>query len=460
MTLAGLGGCRRVHPEPLLRRAGAGVPRAPARAGARHPRARSINTGNANAGTGADGLARARRTCAALAGAARLRARAGAAVLHRRDHGDAAGRAHRGRPAGGAGRRCSRTHWADAAEGIMTTDTVPKAASRTVAIGGQHRHRHRHQQGRRHDPARTWRRCSASSPPTRRSRRRCCSSSCARRPTRRSTASRSTATPRPTTRFVLIATQRGRQRARSTRSTSADGQRAARRGDRRSRASWRRRSCATAKARPSSSPCSVDGGATTPSAAASPTRSRTRRWSRRRSSRATRTSAASSRPSAMPASPTSTRAGSTCSSTTCTSSTAAAAAPSYREEDGQRVMKQSEITVRVDLHRGARDGDGVDLRLSARLREDQRRLPLLSARLDARRSRVGAPQRSDSLHLPGARHRAASIMPLTDSAAHDPQSPPIRPRSAFGVARAAGARLIGGMAASDPSARRRAPAPI
>jgi glutamate N-acetyltransferase/amino-acid N-acetyltransferase len=27
--------------------------------------------------------------------------------------------------------------------------------------------------------------------------------------------------------------------------------------------------------------------------------------------------------------------------------------PSYREEDGQRVMKQSEITVRIDLHRGA-----------------------------------------------------------------------------------------------------------
>ncbi len=27
--------------------------------------------------------------------------------------------------------------------------------------------------------------------------------------------------------------------------------------------------------------------------------------------------------------------------------------PSYREEDGQRVMKQSEITVRVDLHRGS-----------------------------------------------------------------------------------------------------------
>jgi glutamate N-acetyltransferase/amino-acid N-acetyltransferase len=26
--------------------------------------------------------------------------------------------------------------------------------------------------------------------------------------------------------------------------------------------------------------------------------------------------------------------------------------PDYREEDGQRVMKQPEITVRVDLHRG------------------------------------------------------------------------------------------------------------
>ncbi len=32
--------------------------------------------------------------------------------------------------------------------------------------------------------------------------------------------------------------------------------------------------------------------------------------------------------------------------------------PSYREEDGQRVMKRSEITVRVDLHRG-RFGDMV-----------------------------------------------------------------------------------------------------
>ena len=39
--------------------------------------------------------------------------------------------------------------------------------------------------------------------------------------------------------------------------------------------------------------------------------------------------------------------------------------PDYREEDGQRVMKQSEITVRVDLHRGDGPRHGVDLRPSA-----------------------------------------------------------------------------------------------
>jgi glutamate N-acetyltransferase/amino-acid N-acetyltransferase len=31
-------------------------------------------------------------------------------------------------------------------------------------------------------------------------------------------------------------------------------------------------------------------------------------------------------------------------------------APSYREEDGQRVMKRDEITVRVGLNRGASSG--------------------------------------------------------------------------------------------------------
>ena len=102
---------RRVHAEPLLRRAGAGVPRAPGGRVAASARC-VINTGNANAGTGEDGLARARATCVALAQQLGRRARAGAAVFHRRDHGDAAGRSHRGRPAGRAGRRCAPTHWA------------------------------------------------------------------------------------------------------------------------------------------------------------------------------------------------------------------------------------------------------------------------------------------------------------------------------------------------------------
>ena len=55
-------GRRRFHAEPLLRRAGAGLPRSPAE-GLRHLRAMLVNTGNANAGTGEDGLAGTRATC-------------------------------------------------------------------------------------------------------------------------------------------------------------------------------------------------------------------------------------------------------------------------------------------------------------------------------------------------------------------------------------------------------------
>jgi len=98
-------------------------------------RAMVVNTGNANAGTGADGLARARATCEALAGhlgparnqvlpfstgvimeplpVERIAAALPAALA------DA-------QPA----------HWARAAEGIMTTDTVPKAFGTQVRIGG------------------------------------------------------------------------------------------------------------------------------------------------------------------------------------------------------------------------------------------------------------------------------------------------------------------------------------
>jgi glutamate N-acetyltransferase/amino-acid N-acetyltransferase len=102
-------------------------------------RALLINTGNANAGTGADGLARARRSCEALAGRLGL---APEQVLpfstgvimetlpvERLEAGLPAAVAAL-RPADGAA-------WLEAAEGIMTTDTLPKAASRQVAIGGR-----------------------------------------------------------------------------------------------------------------------------------------------------------------------------------------------------------------------------------------------------------------------------------------------------------------------------------
>ncbi|MFN7410400.1 MAG: bifunctional glutamate N-acetyltransferase/amino-acid acetyltransferase ArgJ [Pseudomonadota bacterium] len=99
-------------------------------------RALLVNTGNANAGTGADGLARAQRSCEALAAlmglapeqvlpfstgvimetlpVERIEAGLPAALAARRDDG-----------------------WAEAAAGIMTTDTLPKAASTQMQIGGR-----------------------------------------------------------------------------------------------------------------------------------------------------------------------------------------------------------------------------------------------------------------------------------------------------------------------------------
>ena len=99
-------------------------------------RALLVNTGNANAGTGEDGLRRARSTCVALSGLLnlkpdqvlpfstgvimetlpndRIEAALGAALVDLHD-----------------------CHWATAAEAIMTTDTLPKAASMQVQIGGK-----------------------------------------------------------------------------------------------------------------------------------------------------------------------------------------------------------------------------------------------------------------------------------------------------------------------------------
>ena len=96
-------------------------------------RALVINTGNANAGTGAEGLARARATCASLA-----------------KHLDVAPeqvlpfstgvimeplpveRIEAGLPAALAD--LDVDHWGQAAQAIMTTDTIPKAASKVINL--------------------------------------------------------------------------------------------------------------------------------------------------------------------------------------------------------------------------------------------------------------------------------------------------------------------------------------
>ena len=95
-----------------------------------------VNTGNANAGTGQPGLAAARATCEALAG------HLGVAPNQVLPFSTGVimeplpvERIVAGLPAALADARPD--HWLKAAEGIMTTDTVPKAASRQVRIGGQ-----------------------------------------------------------------------------------------------------------------------------------------------------------------------------------------------------------------------------------------------------------------------------------------------------------------------------------
>jgi hypothetical protein len=55
--------------------------------------------------------------------------------------------------------------------------------------------------------------------------------------------------------------------------------------------------------------------------------------------------------------------------------------PAYREEAAAAVMKQAEITLRVDLGLGEWPGDDLDLRSHQGLCRDQRRLPLMTAKL-------------------------------------------------------------------------------
>jgi len=99
-------------------------------------RALLINTGNANAGTGADGLLRARRSCAVLAGLMGVQPTQvlpfSTGVIMETLPVD---RIEAGLPAALAA--LQPAGWGEAAAGIMTTDTLPKAASRQVQIGGR-----------------------------------------------------------------------------------------------------------------------------------------------------------------------------------------------------------------------------------------------------------------------------------------------------------------------------------
>ncbi|MYM70800.1 bifunctional glutamate N-acetyltransferase/amino-acid acetyltransferase ArgJ [Duganella sp. FT134W] len=94
-----------------------------------------VNTGNANAGTGELGLSLANETCAALAAqlgvdAAQILPFSTGVILEPLP----AAKVIAGLPQAIAGLKAD--NWYNAAEAIMTTDTQPKAGSRTVTIGG------------------------------------------------------------------------------------------------------------------------------------------------------------------------------------------------------------------------------------------------------------------------------------------------------------------------------------
>lgn len=99
-------------------------------------RAMLINTGNANAGTGADGLSRARSTCAALSkrlgvGAEQVLPFSTGVIMETLP----VERIEAGLDAAIAD--AQPDHWLKAAEGIMTTDTQPKAFGAQGMVGGK-----------------------------------------------------------------------------------------------------------------------------------------------------------------------------------------------------------------------------------------------------------------------------------------------------------------------------------
>jgi glutamate N-acetyltransferase/amino-acid N-acetyltransferase len=94
-----------------------------------------INTGNANAGTGEAGLRHAQQTCAALGQLLGVEAQqilpfSTGVILEFL----AVDRLIAGLPVALA--QCAPNRWKDAAHGIMTTDTLPKVISRKMRLGG------------------------------------------------------------------------------------------------------------------------------------------------------------------------------------------------------------------------------------------------------------------------------------------------------------------------------------
>jgi len=105
-------------------------------ASARPVRALLVNTGNANAGTGDEGLARARRSCGELAallgcGSTQILPFSTGVIMEPLPVERIVAALPR------ALADCREDNWANAAEAIMTTDTVPKARSLRLALGGK-----------------------------------------------------------------------------------------------------------------------------------------------------------------------------------------------------------------------------------------------------------------------------------------------------------------------------------
>lgn len=99
-------------------------------------RALVVNTGNANAGTGEAGLVAARQTCAALGELLGVKAEqvlpfSTGVIMEPMP----VARIVAGLPACVAALR--ENNWLDAAEAIMTTDTLAKAASKQIVLGGK-----------------------------------------------------------------------------------------------------------------------------------------------------------------------------------------------------------------------------------------------------------------------------------------------------------------------------------